>query len=153
MNPHDDAAVEYIYDEGGSEALKWVSIGFGIGLVVGGIVGLLMAPKSGEDTRDQLRDYASDLSVKGRDLAQNLSEKGRDVATKVSDKSKEYAEEIRDKSREYATEIREKATDVAGTVRDAVSASKEAVTKIASTLHSSGNGSMDGTMDADKGAA
>src|ERR1051325_6088708 len=88
---------EYTIEESGSDAIKWASIGFGIGLLVGGIVGLLMAPKSGEETGEQLKGYASDLSDKTKDLATNLADKSKDLASNIADKSKDVASTVSEK--------------------------------------------------------
>lgn len=121
MNDQDYA--EYLYDESGTDAIKWVSVGFGIGLVVGGIVGLLMAPKSGTETREQLRNYAGDLSDKTKDLASNLQERGKQVASEVGEKVSHTAVDLKDKAR-HASEV----------AQDAFRAGKEAVQKVATVL-------------------
>ena len=120
---------EYTFEESGSDAIKWVSIGFGIGLLVGGIVGLLMAPKSGEETRDQLKGYATDLSAKTKDLASNLGEKSKDVAATVSEKVTKTTMNLKDS-----------AANAANLASDYVRAGKEAVNRVASAIHTSGNG-------------
>lgn len=121
MNEQD--YTEYFYDDTGADAIKWVSIGFGIGLVVGGIVGLLMAPKSGTETREQLKNYAGDLSVKTKDLAHNLQERGKQVASEVSEKVSHTAVEVKDKAR-HAAEV----------AQDAVRAGREAVQRVATAI-------------------
>src|SRR5205814_7022673 len=54
-----------------------VLAGIGIGVLVGAVAGLLLAPKSGQETRDELGKSLSDLSDK-------VSELGRTVGQKVS---------------------------------------------------------------------
>ncbi len=54
-----------------------VLAGIGIGVLVGAVAGLLLAPKSGQETRDELSKSLNDLSDKVTDL-------GRNVGTKVS---------------------------------------------------------------------
>ncbi len=54
-----------------------VLAGIGIGVLVGAVAGLLLAPKSGEETRDDLTKSMSDLSDK-------ITELGRTVGQKVS---------------------------------------------------------------------
>lgn len=51
--------------------------GIGMGVLVGAVVGLLLAPKSGQETRDDLTKSMNDLSDK-------LSEFGRTVGQRVS---------------------------------------------------------------------
>ncbi|GDX40545.1 hypothetical protein LBMAG21_08370 [Armatimonadota bacterium] len=54
-----------------------VLAGIGIGVLVGAVAGLLLAPKSGEETRDDLGKTLNDLSDK-------VTELGRSVGTKVT---------------------------------------------------------------------
>jgi gas vesicle protein len=54
-----------------------VLAGIGIGVLVGAVAGLLLAPKSGQETRDELGKTLGDLSDK-------VSELGRTVGSKVS---------------------------------------------------------------------
>jgi gas vesicle protein len=54
-----------------------VLAGIGIGVLVGAVAGLLLAPKSGQETRDELSKSLNDLSDK-------VTELGRTVGTKVS---------------------------------------------------------------------
>ena len=54
-----------------------VLAGIGIGVLVGAVAGLLLAPKSGQETRDDLGKTIGDLSDK-------VTELGRTVGTKVS---------------------------------------------------------------------
>ncbi len=53
-----------------------VLAGIGIGVLVGAVAGLLLAPKSGEETRD-------DLGKSINDLGDKVTEMGRDVVSKV----------------------------------------------------------------------
>ena len=54
-----------------------VLAGIGIGVLVGAVAGLLLAPKSGQETRDELGHSLNDLSDK-------IGELGRTVGSKVS---------------------------------------------------------------------
>ncbi len=54
-----------------------VLAGIGIGVLVGAVAGLLLAPKSGQETRDELGKTLGDLSDK-------VSELGRTVGSKVT---------------------------------------------------------------------
>ncbi len=54
-----------------------VLAGIGIGVLVGAVAGLLLAPKTGEETRDDLSKTLGDLSDK-------VTELGRNVGTKVT---------------------------------------------------------------------
>lgn len=54
-----------------------VLAGIGIGVLVGAVAGLLLAPKSGQETRDELSKSLNDLSDK-------VTELGKTVGSKVT---------------------------------------------------------------------
>jgi gas vesicle protein len=65
---------------------------FLVGLGVGALMGVLFAPKSGEDTRDFLakraddgREFAQKKARELRERADELIERGKDVATRKRD--------------------------------------------------------------------
>ncbi|HEY1923750.1 MAG TPA: YtxH domain-containing protein, partial [Candidatus Acidoferrum sp.] len=62
---------------------------FLVGLGIGALVGVLFAPKSGEETRDYLtkkadegKDYAQRKARELRERADELVERGKDVASR-----------------------------------------------------------------------
>ncbi len=65
---------------------------FLVGLGVGALVGVLFAPKSGEDTRE----YLSKRADEGRDFAQRKARELRDRADDLIEKSKEVASRKRE---------------------------------------------------------
>jgi gas vesicle protein len=65
---------------------------FLVGLGVGALVGVLFAPKSGEDTREYLSKRADD----GREFAQKKARELRERADDLIEKSKEVAGRKRD---------------------------------------------------------
>jgi gas vesicle protein len=65
---------------------------FLVGLGVGALMGVLFAPKSGEDTRQYLSKRADD----GRDFAQKKARELRDRADDLLERSKEVASRKRD---------------------------------------------------------
>lgn len=65
---------------------------FLVGLGVGALVGVLFAPKSGEDTRE----YLSKRADEGRDFAQKKARELRDRADDLIERSKEVASRKRD---------------------------------------------------------
>ena len=65
---------------------------FLVGLGVGALVGVLFAPKSGDETReflskraDEGRDYAQRKARELRERADDLLERGKEVATRQKD--------------------------------------------------------------------
>ena len=65
---------------------------FLVGLGIGALLGVLFAPKSGEETREYLakradegRDFAQKKARELRERADDLIERGKDMATKKRD--------------------------------------------------------------------
>lgn len=76
LNPHAHAVLERLglrqREPTVVDILVPVLAAFGVGIVVGAAAGLLLAPQSGEDTRDDIADGAGKLAGKARDLGQNV---------------------------------------------------------------------------------
>jgi gas vesicle protein len=68
-----------------------VLAGIGIGVLVGAVAGLLLAPKSGEETRDDLSKSMNDLSDKITELGRTVSNK---VTTAVERKRAQMAQNL-----------------------------------------------------------
>ena len=106
--------------------------GFGwflAGLGVGALVGVLYAPKSGKETRDDLvagaldaRDRANQMYAQGVDQVGQYVEQGKQVAGTYVDKGKEYY----DKGRTQWTEYVEKGKDLIQNQTDAAKAAVDA---------------------------
>ena len=56
--------------------------GLGVGALVGAVAALLLAPKSGSDTRDDIRSTADELKDKTEKMMQDLSESSEDLVRK-----------------------------------------------------------------------
>ncbi|MGC1416392.1 MAG: YtxH domain-containing protein [Candidatus Acidiferrum sp.] len=83
---------------------------FLVGLGVGALVGILFAPKSGEDTReflskkaDEGRDFAQRKAKELRERADDLIERSRDVAVKSKDSISAAVEGAREAYRREAS--------------------------------------------------
>src|SRR5262249_60516556 len=79
---------------------------FLVGLGVGALVGVLFAPKSGEDTREYLskkadegREYAQRKARELRDRADELIERGKDVASRQKESISAAVEGAREADR------------------------------------------------------
>jgi len=70
--------------------------GFVIGAAVGGVLGLLLAPSSGEETREKIldkteevykhsEDSLKEIQTKANDVMDNIQKKGDDLFNKVQD--------------------------------------------------------------------
>lgn len=81
------------------KGINWMStlIGFGAGAVVGAVTALLLAPASGKETREKIKERINDVSDKAYDLVE---------------RSKEAIEEAKDKMSNAYEEAVEKTTSV-----------------------------------------
>jgi gas vesicle protein len=106
--------------------------GFGwflAGLGIGALVGVLYAPKSGKETRDDLvagaldaRDKANKMYAQGREQANQYVQQGREAVGQYVDKGKEYY----DKGRTQWSQYVDKGKDLIQTQSDAVQAAVDA---------------------------
>jgi gas vesicle protein len=100
-------------DEGGSAGSGFV-MGLLTGTVLGAGLGMLLAPKSGSELRNQLSDTASSAGRaaseqyrKASEAASHLAGKGRELYGKVKGAAGRGAEE----ARQYAADAQERASD------------------------------------------
>ncbi|MBI5647898.1 MAG: YtxH domain-containing protein [Ignavibacteriae bacterium] len=96
---------------------KGLIIGFLSGAVVGGVIALLYAPKSGKELRQ-------DLKRKGEEIAEDVEEYLKDAQAKA----KHLINEGKEKSAHLITEAREKAE---GLLKDAEQIMSDAKKKVA----------------------
>lgn len=104
--------------EDNSNNLSYFFLGLGLGVAAG----LLLAPKSGADTRDFLLTKANDSG----DYLRRQSEVLRDHATNLVDKGKTAANDLVDKSKSAANDLVEKGRTVVSQQKDQLSAAVEA---------------------------
>ncbi len=112
--------------------------GFGwflAGLGIGALVGVLYAPKSGKETRDDLvasaleaRERANKLYEQGVDQAGQYVDQGKQVAGEYVDKGKEYYDKGRTQWTQYVDKGKDLIQTQAEAAKAAVEAGKEAYT-------------------------
>lgn len=89
-----------------------------LGTVVGGIVGLLLAPKSGKELQDDLSEKSNkiidDVKTKTDDLKVQAQSKAEEIKTQAEEKKEEVKTKVEDKkaqASEKAEEVKAKAAD------------------------------------------
>jgi gas vesicle protein len=70
--------------------------GFAIGGAIGAIAGILLAPKSGEETRKMLADSAQDLAKRADETAKQIQTKADDALSELQKKGEEIKSKIQD---------------------------------------------------------
>lgn len=92
-------------------------IGGMTGGVLGALAGLLLAPKSGSEFRQDIADTYEDLSDKAQDFAGQVKRRGRKAAKNVSAQANDwidYAKDIVDYLADKAEDVKEKFVDEEG---------------------------------------
>lgn len=112
-----------------SSGLGWFLAGLG----VGALIGVLYAPKSGKETREDIVQGAIDAKEKAAAYAQQGYEKagdyvaqGKQVAGDYVDRGKEYYEKGRSQWTEYVEKGKNLVQDQQDKVQAAINAGKEA---------------------------
>lgn len=113
----------------GTSGLGWFLAGLGLGAVVG----VLYAPKSGRETREDLvnstldaKERAAALAQQGLDHANTYVDQGKQVANEYVDRGKEYYEKGRSQWTQYVEKGKSLVQEQQDKVAAAVDAGKEA---------------------------
>ena len=116
-------------DDNGTSGLGWFLAGLG----VGALVGVLYAPKSGTETRQDILQSAADakekagvLAQQGLDKANDYVDQGKQAAGDYVDKGKEYYEKGRSQWTQYVEKGKSLVSDQQAAVQAAIDAGKEA---------------------------
>jgi gas vesicle protein len=116
-------------DESGVGGFGWFLAGLGIGA----LVGVLYAPKSGKETRDDIvagaleaRERANQLYSQGVEQVGQYVEQSKQVAGEYVDKGKEYYDKGRTQWTQYVDKGKDLIQNQADAAKAAVEAGKEA---------------------------
>lgn len=81
--------------------------GFLLGGLVGAVVAVVLAPQSGEETRDLIRGKAHEVKGKAMDMASDLKDRAADLA----DDLRAQADELSKRGRETLENVRNQFSD------------------------------------------
>ena len=70
--------------------------GVAIGAAIGAIAGILLAPQSGEETREKLGDMAKDVAGKTEKTVKDIQEKADSIVSDMQEKGDEIIGKIQD---------------------------------------------------------
>ncbi|MCB1221230.1 MAG: YtxH domain-containing protein [Planctomycetales bacterium] len=103
--------------------------GFGLGTLVGTVIGLLVAPKAGRELRSDIAEYSKDYYDKAKDYSRDAIEAGKHKASDIYESGKERAQAAYDSGKERAKEYSARVGEKIGQVKS----------QISDRMHSSGN--------------
>ena len=116
--------------------------GFVIGGLVGAATALILAPQSGEETRNKIRETSGQLSQSSNEYLQNYSQKATEMAQPYRERANVALNDARTRLSETGGKVQEQA-------RTALDSSKEKATQlkdqVSSYVQKSTNGNDDGT--------
>ena len=91
-----------------------------VGAAAGAAIGLLLAPESGSELREDIADYVNDLFEKAKNQAQNTVGDVKDYTNTVVDKAKSKFNGIVGDAADYKDEAVDAAESKAGEAKDKV---------------------------------
>lgn len=95
-------------------------MGFTVGALAGAIVSLLMAPQSGEETRQVLKEKAIELKEKGAETYEETKQRAETAYKDAIAKADELAKVAKEKAAEISRSAKVKVEKVADDVAEAV---------------------------------
>lgn len=113
-------------DNSGSELGAFLA-GFVIGGLVGAATALILAPRSGAETRSQIADKSHELRVAGEERVQNVRSTAHDYTAQVQEQvthagetATEQARIVLDAGKEQANRLRHKTDTITEDLTDTV---------------------------------
>lgn len=101
-----------------------MALGMIFGAMAGVGAGILMAPRSGEDTRNQLRAQAMSKKEAARQKLMEKKDQTMDTVKETVDKSKDLIGKGSDNAHKMADDVSDKATDITAIVTEPTSSSR-----------------------------
>ena len=92
-------------------------LGFLTGTLVGAAIAIILAPQSGEETREYLKDQAILVKDKASEVASGMRDKASEIAIEVKDK----ADRMKEKAVVIASEVKQSVVDSKKKVKNVIS--------------------------------
>lgn len=99
---------------------KDLLIGGLIGGVLGAAVALMLAPKSGEDFRQDIADTYEDMSERTHEFADDVTKRGKAFANRTSSRANKWYALAQDIVNGFSDDVHEKGEDIIDHVKDLV---------------------------------
>lgn len=115
--------VGYGHEEEEEDTTRDLLIGGAIGGLLGAVAGLLLAPKSGSDLREDIADTYEEFAERTHDAAEQFSKRGKTFAKTAKSKANkwidfakeivdEFSDEVEEKSEEFADKAKNRVNDI-----------------------------------------
>ena len=104
---------EFEQTEQTTHPTKPVLTGFLVGGVIGAATALLFAPRSGEETRSQIRDKAVELRDRTTETVNEKVSQARSRADEIKDVVSEKAEELKQRGKHVVSQQLDRVSQVA----------------------------------------
>ena len=101
-----------------------IALGALIGAAAGFVAGILTAPKSGKETREDIKNVANDAKDKAVKKAGEVRRKAGDVAEKAVDRAGKVAGDVADKVADGADEFKARSRSVSKDAKAAIRKNK-----------------------------
>jgi len=95
-------------------------MGFTIGALAGAVASLLMAPQTGEETRQLIKDRAIELKEKGTETYEETKRKAEVAYKDAVAKYEQFAETTKEKATDFGQQVKSKVEDIVRPVEKAV---------------------------------
>jgi gas vesicle protein len=95
-------------------------LGFVLGGIVGAAVGILIAPKSGAETRAELGERSEALRLRAEEMAATVRERTGPAVSRVRDRVAPTVEEVRERVAPAVAGVRERVAPAVEGVRERV---------------------------------
>lgn len=105
--------------------------GLATGLAIGGAAGVLFAPKSGDETREDIKNFYNEKKDQAEEIARNAREKVQDKAQGIYDKGKKALDNAKDKADDLKLKALDKAEDAIDSTREGLEKAKKEAEKAA----------------------
>lgn len=94
--------------------------GLFMGTFIGGIAGILLAPSSGKETRDKLKEISEDVKDNLYEFGEQTMEQVNAYKENLSEKVEEVNDKVNDTVNSYKDQIEGKLEEIKGVVEDAM---------------------------------
>ncbi|MFR7835789.1 MAG: YtxH domain-containing protein [Ezakiella sp.] len=105
--------------------------GLATGLAIGGAAGVLFAPKSGDETREDIKNFYNEKKDQAEEMALNAKERVQDKAHGIYDKGKKALDDAKDKADDMKLKALDKAEDAIDNTREGLEKAKKEADKAA----------------------